>query len=86
MTAHQSSDIRAYLEIRTAAPSGWSPDARSLLVSSDLPGSAQVHRLDLDGVTLPVAAEDLVAVTRFAEPIGAGYLPADPTGGETHRL
>ncbi|MBS3941444.1 MAG: S9 family peptidase, partial [Actinobacteria bacterium] len=86
MTAHEPSDIRAYLEIRTAAPSGWSPDARSLLVSSDLPGSAQVHRLDLDGTALPVAAEDLVAVTRFAEPIGAGYLPADPTGGDAHRL
>ncbi|HSK22337.1 MAG TPA: S9 family peptidase [Egicoccus sp.] len=86
MTAHQSSDIRAYLEIRTAAQSACSPDARRQLVSSDLPGSAQVHRLDLDGVTLPVAAGDLVAVTRFAEPIGAGYLPADPTGGEAHRL
>jgi hypothetical protein len=41
-------DVRAYLEIRTAGPTGWSPDGRRLLVSSDLPGTAQVHRLDLD--------------------------------------
>ncbi len=75
-------DIRAYLEIRTASPSGWSPDGRRLLISSDLPGSAQVHRLDLDDhAALPVAAEDLVPVTRFVDPIGAGFLPADPTGG-----
>ncbi|MFP4312359.1 MAG: alpha/beta fold hydrolase [Nitriliruptoraceae bacterium] len=75
-------DIRDYLEIRTAAPSGWSPDGSKLLVSSDLSGTAQVHRLDLDvhGDTLPVAADALFPVTRFAEPIGAGYLPADPTG------
>ena len=74
-------DIRPYLEIRTAGPSGWSPDATKLLVSSDLPGSAQVHRLDLAaGGRLPVRAEELVRVTDFPEPIGAGYLPADPEG------
>jgi dipeptidyl aminopeptidase/acylaminoacyl peptidase len=75
-------DIRAYLEIRTAAPSGWSPDGRRLLISSDLPGTAQVHRLDLDDQDLPVAVEDLVPITRFVEPTGAGYLPAHPTGGD----
>jgi dipeptidyl aminopeptidase/acylaminoacyl peptidase len=79
-------DIRAYLEIRTAGPAGWSPDGRSLLVSSNLPGTAQVHRLDLEGRTLPVAAADLVPITRFDEPIGAGYLPADPTGQDRVRL
>ncbi|MFA9432197.1 alpha/beta fold hydrolase [Egicoccus sp. AB-alg2] len=82
----ETPDIRAYLEIRTAAPSGWSPDARSLLVSSDLPGSAQVHRLDVDGTALPVEAASLIPITRFEEPIGAGYLPADPTGRDEHRL
>lgn len=73
-------DVRAYLEIRTSGPTGWSPDGRRLLVSSDLPGTGQVHRLDLDDHDLPVAAEDLVPLTRFDEPTGAGYLPADPTG------
>ncbi len=73
-------DIRAYLEIRTAAPSSWSPDGSKLLISSDLSGTAQVHRLDLAGpARLPVAAADLVPVTRFEEPIGAGYLPGGPT-------
>ncbi|WP_130650984.1 S9 family peptidase [Egicoccus halophilus] len=86
MSTPAPSDIRAYLEIRTASPSGWSPDGASLLVSSDLPGSAQVHRLDLADAVLPVPAHDLVPVTRFEEPIGAGYLPADPTGANGHRL
>jgi dipeptidyl aminopeptidase/acylaminoacyl peptidase len=80
-------DIRPYLEIRTASPTGWSPDGRRLLISSDLPGTAQVHRLDLDAdVRLPVAAQDLRQLTAFAEPIGAGYLPADPTGEDRTRL
>jgi dipeptidyl aminopeptidase/acylaminoacyl peptidase len=78
--------IRPYLEIRTASPSGWSPDGRRLLVSSDLPGTAQVHRLDLDDAELPVPAEKLVQLTDFAEPVGAGFLPADPTGEGRDRL
>jgi dipeptidyl aminopeptidase/acylaminoacyl peptidase len=79
-------DIRPYLEIRTASPSGWSPDGRRLLVSSDLPGTAQVHRLDLDGADLPVPADALRQLTDFTEPIGAGFLPADPTGQGRDRL
>jgi Tol biopolymer transport system component len=79
-------DIRPYLEIRTASPSGWSPDGRRLLVSSDLPGTAQVHRLDLDGADLPVPADALRQLTDFTEPIGAGFLPADPTGQGRERL
>jgi dipeptidyl aminopeptidase/acylaminoacyl peptidase len=79
-------DIRAYLEIRTAGPSGFSPDATRLLISSDLPGTAQVHRLDLTGVQFPVATEELERLTDFDEPIGAGYLPADPSGGDALRL
>ncbi len=72
-------DIRPYLEIRTAAPSSWSPDGSKLLISSDLSGTAQVHRLDL--VTqpeLPVPTAQLTPLTRFEEPIGAGYLPRPP--------
>jgi dipeptidyl aminopeptidase/acylaminoacyl peptidase len=80
-------DIRNYLEIRTAAPSSWSPDGTRLLISSDLPGTHQVHRLDLDDVeVLPSPAEELVQLTDFEEPVGAGYLPADPEGGDGHRL
>ena len=91
-------DIRPYLEIRTAVPAGFSPDGTRLLISSDLSGSAQVHRLDLgnpgdpDGAgvgpppALPVPAEQLAVVTRFEEPIGAGYLPDDPTGEGRVRL
>jgi dipeptidyl aminopeptidase/acylaminoacyl peptidase len=80
-------DIRAYLEIRTAAPSSWSPDDRRLLISSDLPGTHQVHRLDLDDVdVLPRPAEELTRLTSFEEPVGAGYLPVDPEGGDGHRL
>lgn len=80
-------DIRTYLEIRTACPSGWSPDASKLLVSSDLPGTAQVHRLDLDPPPrLPVEIAALRRLTAFDEPIGAGYLPADPTGQGRDRL
>jgi dipeptidyl aminopeptidase/acylaminoacyl peptidase len=79
-------DIRAYLEIRTAAPSSWSPRGDKLLVSSDVPGTAQVHRLDLDGRDGPVTAEDLTQITSFEEPAHAGYLPADPTGAGRDRL
>jgi hypothetical protein len=88
----QTPDIRPYLEIRTASPTGWSMDGRKLLISSDLPGTAQVHRLDLEGADLPVAAGDLRQLTGFIEPIGAGYLPTGrgtigccsrPTAGAT---
>jgi dipeptidyl aminopeptidase/acylaminoacyl peptidase len=79
-------DIRRYLEIRTASPASFSPDGRKLLIASDLPGTSQVHRLDLASSELPVAAEDLVRLTDFEEPIGAGYLPADPSGAGADRL
>ena len=81
-----AADIRPYLEIRTASPSGWSPDGGKLLISSNLPGTSQVHRLDLGAAGLPRAAEELVQLTDFEEPIGAGYLPADPTGQGRDRL
>ena len=80
-------DIRSYLEIRTASPSSWSPDGTKLVISSDLPGTAQVHRLDLEDLHgLPVEAAALTPVTRFVEPVGAGFLPADPTGQGIDRL
>ena len=86
MSAHPAPpDVRAYLEIRTASPSSWSPDGRRLLVSSDLSGTSQVHRLDLDDqVSLPVATPQLTPLTRFEEPIGAGYLPRVPGREHDH--
>jgi acetyl esterase/lipase len=68
-------DVRAYLEIRTAAPLSIAADDRRLLVSSDLPGTAQVHRLDDPARASTTRVEDLVALTAFDEPVGAGYLP-----------
>jgi dipeptidyl aminopeptidase/acylaminoacyl peptidase len=86
MSEHPAPDIRAYLEIRTASPSSWAPDGAAMLISSNLPGTSQVHRLDLVDAELPVPAERLAALTDFAEPVGAGYLPADPHGGDERRL
>lgn len=79
-------DVRPYLEVRTASPGSFSPDGRRLLVSSDIAGSAQVHRLDLDRAELPVPVEQLTVVTRFPEPIGAGYLPTGPDPDDPPRL
>lgn len=81
-----SRDIRPYLEIRTAGPSSWSPDGSKLLISSDLPGTAQVHRLDFEGAALPVEPASLRQLTAFTEPTGAGYLPTDPYGEGRDRL
>jgi dipeptidyl aminopeptidase/acylaminoacyl peptidase len=80
-------DIRSYLEIRTASPSGWSPDGRDLLIASDLTGTRQVHRLDVGELEdPPVPAEDLTTVTDLDEPTHASYLPQDPLGEDRHRL
>ncbi|QBI21824.1 S9 family peptidase [Egibacter rhizosphaerae] len=81
-TSGASVDVRSYLEIRTAGPAGWAPGGDKLLVASDLPGTTQAFRLDAphrDGP--PRAVEALQPVTRFDEPVGAGYLPADPWPG-----
>ncbi len=83
-------DIRAYLEIRTAAPANFSPDGGRLLVSSDLTGTAQLYRLDLG----PTGGDGLLQLTDFDEPVGGGYLPhterllvaMDTGGNERHQL
>ncbi|MGQ0626441.1 MAG: S9 family peptidase, partial [Sporichthyaceae bacterium] len=77
-------DIRAYLQTRTAAPAGFSPSGEYLLISSDLPGSAQLYRLPAaavqsDGVELDV----LDQLTDLPEPVGGGYLPVAPEGTDT---
>ena len=87
-------DITDYLEIRTAAPSGFSPDGTTVLVSSDVPGHAQLFRCELAGLTGPVAPGDLPQITAFDEPVGGGYLPTedrlllamDAGGNERHQL
>jgi hypothetical protein len=69
-------DIRAYLQIRTAGPSGFNRDGSKLLISSNMPGTFQVHRLDIDRLSgQPVPAAELVRVTRHSEPVGGSYLP-----------
>jgi dipeptidyl aminopeptidase/acylaminoacyl peptidase len=88
-------DVRAYLEIRTAGPSGFSPDGDRLLVSSDLSGTAQLYRLDAPAdVATPVPADRLTRLTDLPEPVGGGYLPTEPRlllatdagGNERHQL
>lgn len=90
-----TADIRAYLQIRTATPSGFNRDGSRLLVSSNLPGTFQVHRLDLERAShRRVAATELTQVTPHTEPVGAGYLPdsdrllpvTDAGGDERHQL
>ena len=93
MTDHLA-DITAYLEIRTAAPAGFSPDGSRILVSSDVPGQSQLFRLDLADAAAPVDPGDLPQITAFAEPVGGGYLPTedrllvamDAGGNERHQL
>jgi dipeptidyl aminopeptidase/acylaminoacyl peptidase len=90
-----SSDIRAYLEIRTAGASGFSPDGRRILVSSNLTGTSQLYRLDPDQLpAAPIAPVELTQLTDLDEPVGGGYLPTedrllvatDAGGNERHQL
>lgn len=80
-------DIADYLHIRTAAPAGFSTDARKLLIASNLPGTVQLFRHDRDSGKLDV-------VTSFDEPVAGRYLPGsndvllqfDRGGDERHQL
>lgn len=80
-------DIRSYLEVRTAGPSGFSPDGSKLLISSDLTGTAQLYRLPRDG-------GELTRLTDLDEPVGGTYLPTadrvlavtDRGGNERYQL
>lgn len=87
--------IRAYLEIRTSRPGSFNQDGSRQLISSNLPGTSQVFRLDagqLDDAPLP--PDELVQLTDHAEPVWAGYLPgrdrllltADDEGNERWQL
>lgn len=88
-------DIRAYLEIRSATPSGFNRDGRRLLVASNLTGTVQVHRLDVDRLdAAPVPVASLRQVTGHTEPVGGAYLPdadrlllvTDAGGDERHQV
>ena len=90
MTHTPPTDIRAYLEIRTAAPSGWSPDARRLLVCSTCPGRAQVHRLDLEDDYLPSRrtprpVDPVRRADRCRLPAGRSATAATTTAASRHR-
>ncbi len=92
-------DIRAYLQTRTASPCGFSPDSQTILVNSDVPGSAQLFGLDAVAVREGgVPVEKLTQLTALPEPVGGGYLPVpvdghdalllgvDAGGNEKHQL
>ncbi|MGQ0631892.1 MAG: S9 family peptidase [Sporichthyaceae bacterium] len=87
MTAEAPStepDIRAFLQTRTAGPAGFSPTGEHVLISSDLPGSAQLYRLPAGAVqTDGVEIDALEQLTDLPEPVGGGYLPVAPAGVDT---
>jgi dipeptidyl aminopeptidase/acylaminoacyl peptidase len=60
--------IQDFLEIKTAAPAGFSPDGSKVLISSNLSGTPQLYRLPREG-------GELEAVTSFDEPVAGSYLP-----------
>ena len=87
MTGPAGPDLRAYLEIRSAAPSNFSADGSKLLVGSNLGGTSQLYVVDRTGGPLR-------QVTDFDEPVGGSYLPVgddivvtmDSGGNERHQL
>lgn len=69
-------DLRDFLEVRTAFPTSFSADGRSLLVSANLTGTMQLYRVDLaDLGGAADAVPPLVPVTDEAEPVVGAYLP-----------
>jgi dipeptidyl aminopeptidase/acylaminoacyl peptidase len=60
--------IQDFLNIKSAAFAGFSPDASKVLVSSNLPGTMQLY-----GV--PRTGGDLTQITDFDEPVAGGYFP-----------
>lgn len=82
--APRTPDIRDYLETRTAAPSGFSPDGTRVLVSSDVPGSTQLYLLDRAAAGSGGAqVSQLRRLTDLPEPVGGGYLPVARGGADT---
>lgn len=80
-------DIRDYLEVRSAAPAGFSPDDENLLVRADLTGTHQLYRVAhasarasfaRGSVRGGPASGELAPITRFPEPVSGTYLPTSP--------
>src|SRR5688500_18370795 len=61
-------DLREFLEARTASPVGFSGDGRHVYVSANLPGTAQLYRV-------PVEGGELEQLTSLKEPVGALPIP-----------
>jgi dipeptidyl aminopeptidase/acylaminoacyl peptidase len=59
-------DLRTLLELRTAAPVGI--DGESVLVRSDLPGTAQLFRV-------PIGGGELEQLTSFPDPVDGHFVP-----------
>jgi len=87
VTGAGSPHLPDYLEIRSAFPTGLSPDASKVLVLSNLSGTYQAYRVPRDGGRLQ-------PVTDLDEPVSAWYLPTtneillsvDSGGNEHHQL
>lgn len=62
--------IRDFLEIKTAAPAGFSPDDSKVLVMSNLTGTTQLFRAPING-------GELTPITDFKEPVAGRYLPVE---------
>ncbi|HAH11610.1 MAG TPA: S9 family peptidase [Alphaproteobacteria bacterium] len=60
--------IQQYLNTRAASFSSWSPDGRSILISTRFGETNQIHRVDA-----PMGARR--QLTFFPEPTGGGYRP-----------
>jgi dipeptidyl aminopeptidase/acylaminoacyl peptidase len=60
--------IQDFLEIRSAAPGGFSPDGSKVLIGSNLSGTNQLYRLQREGGPLE-------QITKFEEPVSGFYLP-----------
>jgi dipeptidyl aminopeptidase/acylaminoacyl peptidase len=60
--------IEDFLNIKTAAGSGFNPDGSKLLISSNLTGTSQLYRVSTAGGSLE-------QVTDFDEPVSGAYMP-----------
>ena len=80
-------DIRQYLEIKTAMPTGFAADGSKVLVQSNLTGTMQLY-------VVPRTGGPLRQITDFAEPVSGSYLPVgddivmtmDAGGNERHQI
>ena len=87
MATKPVTDLREFLEARTATPVGFSGDGRFVYISSNLPGTAQLYRVGMEG-------GELQPLTAMEEPVGAMPVPGgdrvllqvDSGGNERHQI